>query len=141
MVKREILNFIKDFLPDWNIKVKYISNEECEGASAEVDCEAKIMYINKKRFPSYGEVYQKCIILHEIGHLLSKDSNSSSKDEYKAHVTAMLLACDRDMDNIVEELINIITSWSMIGWNEDGGKWRSHILAAKRFLERFERDE
>jgi len=137
MVKKQIVNFVGKFLCKDRFKVQYVSNTICEGAPASVDTD-HIIYINRAHFPTLPRVDQKCILLHEIGHIINKASSCCSSDsELEAHETAIMLAWFTGMKKEEKHLDILIRSWNGYSWNEDHGMWRCHIKASRKYIKKY----
>jgi hypothetical protein len=131
-----VFNFVKQFIPSDQFNIIYASDIVCEHGVAAVDDDNNI-YINKEYFNKYEDIEQRCVLLHEIGHLICEEVKSPAENEYRAHMVAIDLAKSMKLTKEVLVLDDAIRNWPNYTWNEDKGIWRSHIKAGRKYIKRY----
>lgn len=92
----------------------------------------KEIQINRDVFSQFGEIVQRTILIHEIGHIKDKNTKGAIKREYFAFRWAINRAYKLGMKRIAREQ----KKWIRRYYQDTGGYWnkkgfRRYVLAAK----------
>ena len=80
-----------------------------------------------------SKAFVKAFLLHELGHLNTKESELPYKNEYNAHMWAINKSMDLKLRKVTQSLREEIVSWQNLEDNEDFGKY---VEASKQYLEK-----
>jgi hypothetical protein len=98
-------------------------------------CDGTKIELSRKHFMYRNEVFQKALLMHEVGHLSTSYYFKHHARELYSHLWAIKKANSLGWNRIKRELINAIKSWSngSFTWNEDKGIHRKYIIASKNY--------
>lgn len=139
----EIVNRCTDFpvfvqfLPNRDVYPfdAYISSETL--SIAKIKVEIYTMTLRRGMLNNKDDTWIKAIILHEVGHLETQHGAESAGElECYAQEWAISKAEELRWKSVRESLYDMVDEWELATWNEEGGKYRRYILAARLFRRR-----
>jgi len=140
MTKAQILTFVKKHSPISNISVAYFTNTEMDGWTANVEYKKRngkiveaTVEINDRDFKHLKPIFQRSVLLHELGHCVSPH-RSKVQREYGAYIWALEKAARNNWTAVSQQLLRNIEEMTLMNWHEERGKYRAHILAARKLM-------
>jgi hypothetical protein len=133
MNKRQISNFLNSIIPGLRFNFRYGSNYQCEKSPAAVD-DNNIIWINRDTFSKFELLEQKSMLMHEVGHILTRPVKGNTNSEFVAQFVALLITKKKGWKKLYEVLSQMFDEWANeLKWNDKGGVYRRYILAGRRY--------
>lgn len=141
MKLKDVRRFIRKFT-NKRVWIRFLWESESwgiEGASAyafrfEKPFSTNMIVLNRNTWRFRTRADQKSILLHELGHIQSKNGFSKSKveAEFSAHRWAMRKARQFNMKMAYRELVSYLDIWRESPWNSEFRAYRMMAIRVEK---------